>query len=146
MCPSSYGVSLDKFARLLEEDVGEDPTLLIAIYLGLAYQQVEKMIADGLDLSTVLLPSLERAWRENLFIRHSEEPGTLDDGLLTKYGAINATTTSDDPQGPPDNRDAEDQDQLAQGNNPSSYKTRYRRRRVVKPRGSKRSGGKGIYW
>jgi len=145
--PSSYGISLETFSKLLEEDVGDDPTLLIAVYLGLAYQQVQKIGEEGVDLSSLITPSLERAWRENIHVRHTETPGTLNTEILTKYGAINASTTSGDSEpGTPGSGDAENQDQPPQRDNTGSYKTRYRRRRVVKPRGSKRDGSKGIHW
>ena len=135
---------------MLTEDESGDPTHLVAIYLALAYQQICKILEEGIDLSpggrAILLNHLERAWRDNLFIRSEYEPGELDLSLLTKFGALSDAVTDPTIEGTPGNRDTESQDIHPERDGSSSNKARYRRRRIVEPRGTKRSRGEGVSW
>ncbi|MCK5605147.1 hypothetical protein KAR91_24870 [Candidatus Pacearchaeota archaeon] len=134
----------------MTEDESKDPTHLVAIYLALAFQQVRKIQEDGVDLSPggrdILINHLERAWRDNLFIRMQFAPGELDFSLLTKFGAVSDAATNPVIEGTPGDRDTESTDNNPTGDGHRSNKARYRRRRVVQPRGSKRDGGSGVSW
>ena len=146
---SGYGATLPQIANLLEPDEGEDPTHLIAIYLGLAYQQLQKI--DRVSLlgpgeRDLLIPHLFRAWRDLLYLRMQLDPESLDYSLLTRFGAISDAISHSDPGGTTADRDLEDPHQSAEGDRRPRSKTRHRRRRVTKRRGAKRERDIGITW
>ena len=144
------GVGLPQLAKLVEEDVGEDPTLLIGIYLALIYQQAAKIEAMGIPTvagQVDLRLEIFRAWELTKYLRREHAPGELDTELITRYGAFNhAAITDSIVGGTDDNRDPEGKDIGSSGDTAVRYKAGRRRRRITKPRGTKTDRGSGITW
>jgi hypothetical protein len=144
------GVGIPELAKLVEEDVGSDPTLLIGIYLALIYQQAAKIEAMGISTAAGqvdLRLEVFRSWELVKYLRREFAPGELDTELITRYGAFNHDSiTNSDIRGADDSGDPEGEDLSSSGDTAVRYTPRRRRRRITKPRGAKNTGSSGITW
>jgi len=89
----SIGIDIQTLAKILakeREPESHDPSVEIIVHLALAYASLEKLRDEEADLEIggrpLIAPSLERAYREILYVR-SRQPGELlDTSIITRYG------------------------------------------------------------
>jgi hypothetical protein len=72
-----------------------DPSLDALVHLSLAWDAVTRLQNNGVDLSQggqpLILPTVERAYREALHVRSTRVPkDQLDTSVLSKLGRINS--------------------------------------------------------
>ncbi len=149
----AYGDSLESWAKrmsALVPDGDRDWSIDAAIYLGLAFSAVLRLEKLGVDPALrnrpLIIPSLEQAWRELLYVRLNKIPiefilRDIDRPLtLTRTGRIvdenqNPISAYRRYYGDPLHRD-----QSGEGNAVSGNEKRARTRRTAKSHRSKNAG------
>jgi hypothetical protein len=86
-----YSVDINRLGLLMYEP-GPDPSVDVLTHLARAYAAVQHIIDSGADTSLsgnqLVIPAIERAYREALYLRTRLPKDGLDETLITRFGRL----------------------------------------------------------
>lgn len=91
-------LNLDRLSKKVIEQgplVTNDDSYEALFHLSSAYNAIKRLESKGIDIEfngkPLILPSIERAFREVLHIRKDLPNGMLDTSIISKYGRLYET-------------------------------------------------------
>lgn len=87
-----YGTGIDTLAKVAVANTTSDPSQDVLVSLAMAYAAMKRLEAKGVDITLngepLVLPFIQRAYREAVHLRKEITEDWIDESLLTRGGRL----------------------------------------------------------